>query len=175
MINHRSLAGGMTAALAMLVLIGAWVAPAEARPPRLFPIQGVLTDADGVPLEGPTRLRFALYDELAAATPLWVEERADGDEVVLEGGYFTVYLGEIQALDPAVLGPARELWLGLTVADDPEELPRMQLVSVPYALLAEDVRGDIAPRSVSVGGNVVIDAEGRWVGPSAGLDRKSVV
>lgn len=39
--------------------------------------------------------------------------------------------------------------------------------SVEHARKADDAVGDIAPRSVSVGGRQVIDEEGNWVGPSS--------
>lgn len=149
---------------ALLAPAGAW-----GRAPALFPIQGLLTDAEGEPLTGPTELRFALYDGLEATDPLWSEAHAGGDEVRLEHGYFTVYLGELEALDVAALADADELWLGLTVEDD-VEMPRIQLVSVPFALFAHDVRGDISPRSITVAGELIVDRDGSWVGDRAGLE-----
>ena len=44
--------------------------------------------------------------------------------------------------------------------------------SVPVAFradLADNVTGNITPSSVSVGGNVVIDQNGSWVGDPTGL------
>jgi hypothetical protein len=42
--------------------------------------------------------------------------------------------------------------------------------SVPYALVAENVTGDIRPRSVTISGfGEVIDPNGRWVGDPSGL------
>ncbi len=55
-------------------------------------------------------------------------------------------------------------YLGVSV-DGAELLPRVQLASVPYALQAQNAVGDIHPRSISVGGQQVIDENGNWVGP----------
>src|SRR5690606_37335833 len=89
-------------------------------------------------------------------------------------GLFSVYLGEVEALDLADLVDAGELWLGVTIEDD-VEMERVRIGSVPYAFWAENVIGDITPRSIdvsatiSVGGQVVIDGHGQWVGATTGL------
>ncbi len=47
--------------------------------------------------------------------------------------------------------------------------PRAVVQSVPYAMVAGDVFGDIHPSSVSVGGTTIIDSQGQWVGSATGL------
>jgi hypothetical protein len=59
--------------------------------------------------------------------------------------------------------------VGLKVAEDLEMTPREEIDSVPYALVAADAVGDLHPTSVSVGGKLVIDGSGRWVGDPTGL------
>jgi hypothetical protein len=142
--------------------------------PRLVPVQGWLATAEGEPLDGPVMVTFALYASEDAVEPLWVEVREGLDEIDLEMGLFSVYLGEVEALELADLVDAGELWLGLAIEDD-VEMERVRIGSVPYAFWAENVIGDITPRSIdvetsiSVGGQVVIDAEGQWVGAMIGL------
>jgi hypothetical protein len=47
--------------------------------------------------------------------------------------------------------------------------PREEIASVPYAITAGDVIGDIHPTTVSIGTTAVIDATGKWVGSPTGL------
>jgi hypothetical protein len=110
-----------------LVLFGA--PSVQADTPPLFPIQGVLTDADGVALDGSVAVRFALYDSVDGATALWEETRA----LDLSAGAFTAYLGESVDLPPNVFRDQGSLWLGVTVAyaavaqhalDVPADVPR---------------------------------------------------
>ena len=62
-----------------------------------------------------------------------------------------------------------KLFLGIRVNDDLELSPRQPVLSVPYALVAENAVGDITPTSITVNGTKVIDSTGAWVGPSAGI------
>jgi hypothetical protein len=108
------------------------------------------------------KLHFAFYPGASGGAPLWEE---DQDGVQLDEGYFTVKLGSGSApFDPAVLFDGAPRYLGITVEDDAEMVPRQEVGSVPYALVAGDVTGDIHPASVSVGGKEVINAQGTWVG-----------
>ncbi|MCK4414880.1 MAG: hypothetical protein KAY32_15200 [Candidatus Eisenbacteria sp.] len=106
-------------------------APAEV--PTLINYQGVVTDAEGLPLSGPHDLTFRIYPDSASATPdLWSEEHLG---VELTDGLFHVILGSVINLPDDLFGSA-ERWLGVQVGDDPEMTPRMRLTSVPYALRA---------------------------------------
>ena len=105
---------------------------------------------------------FAIYDAASGGAALWTESH----QVDLDDGYFVVALGETTAL-PVFDGS--KVFLGIKVAADPEMTPREELVSVPYAIVAGDVVGDIHPGTVSVGGAMVIDNDGHWVGDPTGL------
>ena len=84
-----------TAALALALL----AAPsAHADTPPFFPVQGVLTDADGAAVDGSVSVRFALYDALDATTALWEETRT----LDVTAGAFTAYLGETTDLAPSL-------------------------------------------------------------------------
>ena len=140
-------------------------AAAVAVPARLTH-QGALFDAQGEPVNAALRFVFRLYDRAEGGIPLWVEV----SEVAVEGGAYTATLGESAAL-PAELFAGDDLFLEVEVDGD-LLAGRLALTSVPFALragVADDVRGDIAPRSVVVAGRTVIDAQGRWTGDPGGL------
>ncbi len=121
--------------------------------------EGFLTDARGVPREGATQLSFTIYEQVEGGAALWTEAH----NLNLVEGYFSLHLGAQNAFGAALDGDSR--FLSLSV-DGVEMLPRVPLASSPYALTAQNVVGDITPRSISVGGQQVIDEGGNWVGPA---------
>jgi hypothetical protein len=126
--------------------------------------QGRLLDANGAPVGGTVAITLTIYDAASGGNTLWSEPQM----VTLDGGYFSIKLGESVSL-PAKIWDGTERYLGVQVGSDPEMTPRQSLDSVPYAFVANDAVGDIHPTSVTVGGTVVIDANGNWVGKSSGL------
>lgn len=61
-------------------------------------------------------------------------------------------------------------YLTVRVNNGAELTPRVRLASVPFAMVARSVvGGGVDAAQVRVGGNLVIDANGRWVGNAAGL------
>ena len=71
---------------------------------------------------------------------------------------------------------ADRLYLGIQVGDDLEMMPRLRIGGAlrsqwaAVAAHAQDVRGEnIHPASVSIGATEVINADGQWVGETAGL------
>jgi hypothetical protein len=60
------------------------------------------------------------------------------------------------------------LYLELRVEGD-KLSPRQHIGAVPYAQVALNATGDITPKSISVAGNPVIDATGKWVGDTTNL------
>ncbi len=104
--------------------------------PRLLKFGGTLTDPLGQPQTGLVGVTFALYEEQEGGAPVWLETQ--NVELDPEGRY-TVLLGAEQTegfpLDALATGEAR--WLGVQVQGQ-EEQPRILLVSVPYALKAEE-------------------------------------
>lgn len=153
-----------TLGLIMTVLaLGMFASPAAATP-MLLGQQGRIFDTEGAPVVGPLSMEFALYGQMTTGAPLWSETFL----VNFEDGYFSVVLGSSEPLDASLFDGA-SLYLGITVGDDPEMTPRQTIVSVPYALTAYDVIGDINPATVSVGGVPVIDGAGAWVGDPTGL------
>jgi hypothetical protein len=102
-----------------------------AQVPHLVNYQGVLTDDQGIPLEGQHTLTFAIYPSSApGATALWTETHTS---VALDAGLFHVVLGGITPMDDTLF-EAEERWIGITVDSDPEVSPRHRITAVPWAL-----------------------------------------
>lgn len=132
----------LTAALAALSLL-AWALPALAVPSTM-PVQGVVRDNAGTPVDGAFSMTFALYGATDAVDALWSEswppDQADcsfeptpAGCVQISNGVFSARLGAHDALDVATLSAATQLWLGVAVEGEPE-LERQALGSVGYAL-----------------------------------------
>ena len=150
-------------ALVMTLSVPAIAVPASPRVPQTFTHQGRLLNLDGSPATGPVTMTFALYDASTAAAALWTETRS----VALDDGYFSLQLGAVTALGSAAafiaaLKSGTRLYLGIKVESDSEMVPREEIASVPYALIAEDAIGDIHPRSVVVNGTTVINSDGTF-------------
>lgn len=150
-----------TAAIGTAVL----ASPAKAAGvPAVLNHQGRLLNAAGEPVTTQVTLTVRIYATAQGGTPLWTEVH----EVVPKSGWYALPLGSLSEFQ-ADLWNGQVRYLAVQVEDDPEMLPRASLGSVPYALVAQDAVGDLHPNSVSVGGQVVIDASGNWVGPNSGL------
>ncbi len=151
-------------AVATVVGVSAWGTTAHAGVPGVLTEQGRLTDSNGQPVSGSVLLSFAIYASPTGGSPIWQETQT----VSLDDGYFSARLGEITGIDSTVFDGATR-YLGITVGNDGEMTPRQVITSVPYALMAGNATGDITPTSVTVGGTLVIDGMGNWVGPNSGL------
>ena len=138
---------------------------AEAAVPQVVTHQGRLFDGQGAPVVATQTIKFAIYDLEVGGTELWSETI----DVDFDEGYFSVRLGETTVLDEVVFnGSVR--WLGITVGNDAEMTPLAAIASVPYAMFAGDVRGEINPLNINIQGyGPVIDVNGQWVGDPAGL------
>ena len=133
--------------------------------------QGRLLDAEQAPLDGQHDLHFGLYDAADDGTLLW-------DETVTEtfvGGYYSAVLGadDGNPLDDGIFATS-PVYLELTVDGGDPLQPRQEINSVPYALraaTAENVEGGFVDASdISIDGDLVIDADGNWVGPTPPVD-----
>jgi hypothetical protein len=147
--------------LAALLLIST---AAAASVPSTLSHQGRLTTADGETIDADMRAVFTIYGSPDGDDVLWQETQ----ELEIRRSWFTVQLGALIPFgDTFRDGGAR--WMGVAIDGDDEMVPRSPVSSVPYALVADDAVGDIHPRTISVNGSMVVDAQGRWVGSPAGL------
>jgi hypothetical protein len=116
---------------------------AAAQVPALVPVQGVLYDSAGAPVDEPVSVTFSLYDSSLGGTRLWNDTLL----VDAEAGLFAIYLGQGAApLPPSLFSQNPTVWLGLSVDGDPE-LERMQIATAPFAAYAgySDVAGELVP------------------------------
>ncbi len=102
--------------------------------PRQITFQGRLVRADGTPETAPQSLRFSLYATPSGGAPLWEESHPS---VPVTNGYYAVVLGAATPLPASALN-GQALYLGVSLVGQSELTPRLPVVSVPYALLAED-------------------------------------
>ncbi len=106
--------------------------------PNLVNYSGVLNDANGKPLNRATSVTFAFYADEQGGEPLWSEtqEVQPGAE-----GRYTVLLGAMseEGLPADLFAAGEARWLGIQ-AEGETEMPRIRLLSVPYALKAGDAQ-----------------------------------
>ncbi|MDQ3036989.1 MAG: hypothetical protein M3Y87_31640 [Myxococcota bacterium] len=121
------------AALALALVTLTSAAQASAQAPTVMPIQGFLTDAGGAPLAGEFALTVALYTTEVGGDPRYLETQS----VLIEAGFFTVYVGDGEPLDLTLFRDESALWVGIAVAEDAEMAPRLALGTVPFAAYAE--------------------------------------
>lgn len=99
--------------------------------PELIPLQGILADELGDPIDDTVTMTFRMYASSDASSAIWTEVQP----VAVDNGFFAAYLGDFTAL-PSDFPTYNEVWLGVTVDSDPE-MERFQLGAVPYALEAQ--------------------------------------
>jgi hypothetical protein len=96
--------------------------------PEFMNYQGLLRDSIGSPVtDGSYTLTFRLYDVETGGTALWTE----GQTVDVAGGILNVKLGKVTPLTGLEFDVP--YWLGITVEDESELTPRVELATVPYA------------------------------------------
>ena len=100
--------------------------------PTAFSYQGTLRLADGNLATGSYNITLKIYTVVTGGTALYTESFSN---VVVRNGNFSVVVGDAQAISPALFDNAN-LYIGLTVAPDPEMLPRQRLFPVPWAMQA---------------------------------------
>ena len=107
---------------------------AEQFVPHIIPVQGLLTDPEGVALEGEHDVSVALYKVENGGTALLHEVHSGTS---FDSGQFTVQLGAKTDNGVAFEGLVEipQLWLEISV-DNELLKPRVRLGSVPYAAAA---------------------------------------
>lgn len=116
--------------------------------PRTIGFMGILNDPAGGRKNGELSVRLALYNAPTGGDALWSESQT----VTVSNGLFTAALGAVNPFAASV-DFARALFVGVTVEGDAKELlPRMPLLSVPYAMYAHAIAdGSVTPEKVSPG------------------------
>ena len=138
------------------LLAAALLAAATARAASIT-YQGALRNVSGQALTGNQTIEFRLYEQATGGTALW----GRACSVLLDAnGLFNTELGDDTGSALSGVSPSKTLarivsenagkplYVGVTVADTSGEIaPRQRILSVPYALYADDVTsasGDFA-------------------------------
>ena len=119
----------ITFSLFTIVLVTLLAMPAMAQDSLLINYQGRLTDDVGDPLDATVMIMFNIFDE--EGDYFWGE----GQSTTVTNGLFNVILGSVIPLPDTVFN-GEDRYLGITVGEDPEILPRTLLTSVPSAAYA---------------------------------------
>ena len=101
------------------------VADPKAIAPGAIGVQGRLTNAAGVPLNGIYTFTLSLYETVDAVSSLCY----DVVDMTVTNGLFSGYIDHCY---DHISG--QKLWLGISVEGDPEMTPRQVIFPVPYAL-----------------------------------------
>jgi hypothetical protein len=125
----------LTGALSTLLMASFAIADV----PLVINYQGRLTDDTGEPLSGIYYMVFTIYNSETNGESKWSEPQPD---VTVDNGIFSVLLGSIVPLDDSVF-TGGDRYLGIKIGADPEISPRTRLTSVPSAVTAKSVKGDI--------------------------------
>ncbi|MBD3290055.1 hypothetical protein GF337_14700 [candidate division KSB1 bacterium] len=115
----------------VIVLLTVFATTAEV--PKLMNYQGMLTDAEGNPIDGTRSIQFSFYLTETGGEAFWTETQ----DVRIKDGFFSVLLGSATPLETAEYDSGT-VFLEVKVADDPPMTPRKQIVSVGYAFLSDD-------------------------------------
>jgi hypothetical protein len=136
--------------VAEIILCVVFFCLSSAQIPRNISYQAVLTDASGnaVP-DGEYNLTFRLYEVESGGSALWTEVQ----NIDVVNGIMNVSLGVIEPLD---LEFQKTYWLGVTVFENPELIPRIQLTSSAYSLMANNVMDTCITAAKIVDGAVTI-------------------
>lgn len=151
----------------MLMLFLSFLPTAEAVPLQLTQ-QGRLLDSSGAAISGFHSIDFRIYDDISTGLLLW-EENLTVDFV---NGYYAAVLGADEInnpLDETILS-LYPLYLEIEVDTTGPLSPRQPILSTPYAQLSMQsqsvVGGPVDATQISIGGNLIIDNNGSWVGPT---------
>lgn len=101
--------------------------------PKQIVYQGVLKDASGNLINGNQQVTFNIYNNPTGGSALWTETQV----INFDNGLFNAYLG---STTPITTVPFDRIhFLGITIASDPELLPRTMLTPSPYSFMTLNV------------------------------------
>ncbi len=108
--------------------------------PHLVRFNGSLKDFSGAPPSGVVAVKFVVYGDSTGGTPLWQEVQ---NTQLDRQGHFEVVLGATgsEGMPADLFTSGEPRWLGVqALLPGQEEQSRVLLVSVPYAIQAENAR-----------------------------------
>jgi hypothetical protein len=108
--------------------------------PHFVKFNGMLRNAAGAPPSEIVTIKFIIYGESTGGTPLWHEVQ---NVLLDQQGYYEVLLGVTgsEGIPADLFTSGEPRWVGVqALLPGREEEPRVMLVSVPYALQAENAK-----------------------------------
>ncbi len=122
------------------------VQTASGQTPQTISYQGVLSKALGKAApDGHYQFTFQLYDAAAGGTSLWSETQA----VMIVNGIFKVNLGSVHPLN---LPFDKPYWLGMTIGEEAELTPRIELTASAYSFHARSLADSaVTSRKIAAG------------------------
>lgn len=146
---------------ALLIAVLCLISTGYPQVPQMMNYQGVLADSSGDRLNGNCNMTFSVYDTSDGGTPLWTETQY---EVFVDHGVFNALLSvpdSVWCLGEDELIPRR--YLGVSINEDWEMVPRREIGSVPYAYraaAASDNDWDIIGNVLFTHGNLGVARHG---------------
>jgi hypothetical protein len=130
--------GTVVVVAAMLFVYQAWASPSlQGGSLTTINYQGRLVDNSNNPITGSTAMTFRLYNVPNGGTALWTEAYSGASSINVQAGLFNVLLGTLNPIPASIFVTNNTLFLGITVGNDSEMIPREQLGSAPYAIVAQ--------------------------------------
>jgi hypothetical protein len=140
--------------LIVLGLVIILSAAANAQSPSTITYQGVLANADGVPIDVETDVTFSIYTVSSGGSAIWTETIAVTPDA---NGVFTVELGLTTPLTTSFFSGGRR-YLGIKVGTDAEMSPRQVITSSPYSISTQGIPDNSVNSSKILNGSVnVVD------------------
>lgn len=160
------------------------ISPSVNAGPHILNYQGQLTTPKNEELPNPVTITFAIYNALTTGQLLWKEVQ----NITHNNGIFHTLLGNASPF-PKTLFNENDRYLEIRIADEPAFQPRQRIVSVAYAIQANNATGHVTPQSLTIGSTTidtigkisttqittdslvigqtgVINHKGQWTGPS---------
>jgi len=111
--------------------------------PQTLSYQGLLISIEGESVQnGLYEVQFALYNQPESGSPLWTENQS----VSVVEGVFGVNLGNVIPLD---IPFNEQYFLGISIEDEPELVPRYPLTASAYSLRTRSIDDGQVVRSIN--------------------------
>jgi hypothetical protein len=118
--------------LALVAQLTVCAMATQAAVPTFIPIQGELSDAQGLAIDEEVSVNFSLYPSEGGFNPVWSETQS----VDVLAGRFMTYLGAVTPLSTQLVSEHHDLWIGIKVGAD-SAMERVPLGTVPFAAFAQ--------------------------------------